>query len=139
MVHCALNFESAQSDIYLLMLVKVFQDSVVFSQSGLLNVLNVQCTLCTLCATYTAHTVCFLIIEAQCSKQLAVWWKVWGHTTTWTGAHMSHDLDTDDDDDHDIDTDEDDHDLDTDDDDHDLKNYENDEDDDDPYNDTGMA
>ena len=61
--------------------------------------------------------------------QHAVWWKVWGHTTTWTGAHMSHDLDTDDDDDHDLDTDDDDDDLNTD----------NDEDDDDPYNDTGMA
>ena len=41
--------------------------------------------------------------------------QVWGHTTTWTGAHMSHDLDTDDDDDDDGDFGDDDDDDDDDD------------------------
>ena len=44
-----------------------------------------------MCILFTVEKRCSVVNVAQ----------VWGHTTTWTGAHMSHDLDTDDDDDDD--------------------------------------
>ena len=86
---CALSFK------------KVFQYSVAYSQYSKLTV-RVKCTVCIVhyvqCAAYIALGVflmCFMK-EAQYSSVLV---EVWGHTTTWTGAHMSHDLDTDDDND----------------------------------------
>ena len=42
---------------------------------------------CQMCILFTVEKRCSVVNVAQ----------VWGHTTTWTGAHMSHDLDTDDD------------------------------------------
>ena len=54
---------------------------------------------------YTVYSKASFPPECVLSKRRKCVVEVWGHTTTWTGAHMSHDLDTDDGDDYDHDGD----------------------------------